>query len=192
MEKIPTLFTRDWQGDRSRVTSEWRAACCWVLDGEGVATQKLDGTCCLVRAGALYKRHTVRAGKTPPLGFESVAYDDETRQYVGWLLVGTGPEDRWHREAFVRLDDPQDGTYELVGPHVQGNPERYVTDTLVAHHQPALVLPATTPRDFAELRLYLDGRDLEGIVWHHPDGRMAKIKTRDFGLRRREEPPHAR
>ena len=24
--------------------------------------------------------------------------------------------------------------------------------------------------------------DIEGIVWHHPDGRMAKIKRRDFGL----------
>ena len=25
-------------------------------------------------------------------------------------------------------------------------------------------------------------RNIEGIVWHHPDGRMVKIKARDFGL----------
>ena len=25
--------------------------------------------------------------------------------------------------------------------------------------------------------------NLEGIVWHHPDGRWAKIKRRDFGLK---------
>lgn len=26
--------------------------------------------------------------------------------------------------------------------------------------------------------------NVEGVVWHHPDGRMVKIKTRDFGLTR--------
>lgn len=40
------------------------------------------------------------------------------------------------------------------------------------------------PRDFDGLRAWLDGKDIEGIVFHHPDGRMAKIKLRDFGLRR--------
>jgi hypothetical protein len=27
---------------------------------------------------------------------------------------------------------------------------------------------------------YLHARPYEGIVWHHPDGRMAKLKKRDF------------
>jgi hypothetical protein len=26
--------------------------------------------------------------------------------------------------------------------------------------------------------------NIEGIVWHHPDGRMAKLKLRDFGVKR--------
>jgi hypothetical protein len=26
--------------------------------------------------------------------------------------------------------------------------------------------------------------DIEGLVFHHPDGRMAKIKLRDFGMKR--------
>ena len=33
--------------------------------------------------------------------------------------------------------------------------------------------------------LFIDGAfymPIEGIVWHHPDGRMAKIKARDFGI----------
>jgi hypothetical protein len=30
----------------------------------------------------------------------------------------------------------------------------------------------------------LAGKDIEGIVWHHSDGRMAKIKLRDFGHKR--------
>jgi hypothetical protein len=28
------------------------------------------------------------------------------------------------------------------------------------------------------------GQDMEGIVFHHPDGRKAKIKKRDFGQKR--------
>jgi hypothetical protein len=34
------------------------------------------------------------------------------------------------------------------------------------------------------LREWLLDRDIEGLVFHHPDGRMAKIKLRDFGLKR--------
>jgi hypothetical protein len=41
------------------------------------------------------------------------------------------------------------------------------------------------PRTFNELREWLSGMDIEGIVFHHPDGRMAKIKKRDFGIRRK-------
>ena len=39
------------------------------------------------------------------------------------------------------------------------------------------------PRDFRGLMDYLRGRDIEGVVWHHPDGRMAKLKGTDFGRR---------
>ena len=27
------------------------------------------------------------------------------------------------------------------------------------------------------------GHVVEGIVWHHPDGRMVKIKRKDFGFK---------
>jgi hypothetical protein len=48
------------------------------------------------------------------------------------------------------------------------------------------------PRSYAELQDYLDtlesrfspGHTAEGIVFHHPDGRRAKIKRRDFPRRR--------
>src|SRR5437773_11267987 len=41
MEKIPTLFERD---DHFRVVDRPRAECAWVFNGEGVGTEKLDGT----------------------------------------------------------------------------------------------------------------------------------------------------
>lgn len=41
------------------------------------------------------------------------------------------------------------------------------------------------PRSFAALGAWLANAGVEGIVWHHPDGRKVKIKTKDFGFRRK-------
>lgn len=180
MKKIPTLFKRDPATKLRYVTSEVNPAAQWVADGEGVPTRKYDGTCCLVRDGALFKRHEVKPGKQAPANFEAADYDEVTGKTVGWVPVGDGPEDKWHREAW---QDGRyslgDGTYELVGPKVQGNPEGYERHVLIRHAD-AEVLPADTPRDYDGLREMMRDFDYEGLVWHHPDGRMAKIKRRDF------------
>lgn len=183
MQKIPTIFERDWDGDRSRVLDKPVPGCEWVFAGEGTATRKLDGTCCLVRGGVLYKRHEVRVGKTVPEGFEPVDSDDTTGKVIGWVPVGDGPEDKWHREAWERQPNAQDGTYELVGPKVQGNPEEFEEHDLIPHTVLSLGM-AQPPLDFLAMKDWLEGQHIEGIVWHHPDGRMAKVKLRDFGLRR--------
>ena len=70
-----------------------------------------------------------------------------------------------------------DGTYELCGPKVQGNPEGLISHELVRHGGVTL---GDAPRSFRALRDYFASHDVEGIVWHHPDGRMAKLKGRDF------------
>jgi hypothetical protein len=49
MKKIPTIFERDWEGDRSKVLDKKNPECAWVFAGEGKATRKLDGTSCLIR-----------------------------------------------------------------------------------------------------------------------------------------------
>ena len=184
MKKIPTVFERDWENDRSRVLPQVHPGCEWVSAGEGVATRKLDGTCCLIRDGRLFKRQEYKQGQSVPDDFEEADFDEETGKRIGWRPVGDGPEDRWHREGFANLQDKLDGTYELVGPKVQGNPERFDKQTLVPHTIERLGIAGDVPRDFEGLRDYLAGEDIEGIVFHHTDGRMAKIKKRDFGLRR--------
>jgi hypothetical protein len=153
------------------------------LAGEGTATRKLDGTCCMVRGNRLYKRRELRKGERAPPDFEIVDADEETGKIVGWVPVGDGPEDKYHREALER-DGGFDGTFELVGPKVQGNPEQYDRHSLVWHDDLVLVMDGV-PRTFDGLREWLADKDIEGIVFHHSDGRMAKIKKRDFGLRRR-------
>jgi hypothetical protein len=187
MKKIPTLFERDWKGDRSRVIDAVNQECAWVFFGEGIATRKIDGACCMVRGGQFFKRRELRMLDAMPDGFERADYDPLTERVYGWVPVGDGPEDQWFREAFTGADRWPDGTYELIGPKVQGNPERSRFHLMIRHggkHGPSGPIEPQPPRDFAGLRAWMTDRDIEGIVWHHPDGRMAKLKLRDFGLRR--------
>ncbi len=178
MKKIISLFQRNHDGDRL-VRNEVVPGAEWVLAGEGVATRKFDGTCCMMRGGVLYKRYDAKAGKPPLAGFEAAQEPDPTTgHWPGWMPVGDGPEDKWHREARgAEGANPDDGTYELVGPKVQGNPEGYPQHVLIAHGENGL---PDAPRDFAGIRDYLLARRIEGIVWHHQDGRMVKIKRKDF------------
>lgn len=183
MRKTPTYFDRDWNGDRSRVVNQVHKDCGWVANGEGIATRKIDGTSCLVRGGRLYKRRELRKGEIAPPLFEAVDHDEETGKTVGWLPVEpASTSDKYHAEAFGDGASFADGTYELVGPKVQGNPEKYDRHTLVPHV--SLVMAEQPPRDFDGLCHWMAGKDIEGIVWHHPDGRMAKLKLRDFGHKR--------
>jgi hypothetical protein len=39
VQKIPTLFQRDWDGDRRFVTREITPGCEWVAKGEGTPTR---------------------------------------------------------------------------------------------------------------------------------------------------------
>lgn len=181
MKKIPTIFDRDWDGDRSRVLDAPHPDCAWVFAGEGAALQKLDGTSCKIESGKLFKRREIREGKPEPDDFVCESHDGITGKKVGWIPVGDGDEDKWHRQAFDGKGPFEDGTYELVGPKVQGNPEQYGEHTLVAHKS---CLEMDAPTEFGQLKAWLEGRDIEGLVWHHPDGRMAKIKLRDFGFKR--------
>lgn len=188
MQKIISLFQRNYDGDRL-VRDEVVPGAEWVLAGEGVATRKWDGICVLIEGGTMWKRYEAKKGKTPPPGFVAANdIDPNTGKQQGWLPVGDGPEDRWHREALLNDDaepiDYEDGTYELVGPKVQGNPERFDSHQLIRHG--AQVLP-TAPRTFDALREFLSSAhpiSIEGIVWHHRDGRMVKIKAKDFGFKR--------
>lgn len=175
MKKIISLYQRNYDGDRL-VRDEIVPGAEWVIAGDGIATRKFDGTCCMVRDGRLYKRYDAKAGRVPPDGFEPAQEPDPvTGHCPGWLAVCDSPDDRWHREAMV--PGLPDGTYELVGPKIQGNPDGYATHTLVPHGVEVLV---DAPRTFTAIKEYLLARKIEGIVWHHQDGRMVKIKRKDF------------
>jgi Family of unknown function (DUF5565) len=186
MEKIISLFQRNYETDRL-VRDEIVPGAEWVVNGEGVATRKIDGTACMVRSGVLYKRYDAKKGKVPPEGFEPAQPepDAKTGHWPGWLRVGEGPEDRWFREAYDA--SLADGTYELLGPKVQGNPEKKEKHVLVRHGSEVL---EDAPCDYESIKEYLRTHDIEGIVWwrdlNGPNCAKVKIKAKDFGLKRGE------
>ncbi len=198
MKKIPSLFKRDYQGTRL-VYDEVVPGCEWVLAGEGRPTEKIDGTACAILDGALFVRYDRKRGKAAPPGWLACedAPDPESGHWPGWVPVGDGPEHKHAREAFElwKLVDNTltDGTYELVGPKVQSNPYGLSRHELFPH---GTMTVDECERTFTGIATLLrDGIAIEGIVWHHPDGRMCKIKRKDFGLPwpvvRTEEVPDA-
>jgi hypothetical protein len=158
----------------------------WVLDGEGIATRKFDRTCTkLDENGAWWARREVKPGKSAPANFVPEEADEVTGKTVGWEPIEQSPFVKAWREVMARYNSVaeyatpiQPGTYELCGPKVNGNPEGLTSHSLIRH---GAVVYANAPTDFDGIRELLSRiPDAEGIVWHHPDGRMAKIKRRDF------------
>ncbi len=178
MKKIPTLFKRD-PDNLARVLPEVHPACQWVL----------DGMCCAILGGVFMKRREVKKGKPDPKGFMLSEDDETTGKRVGWVPVGDGPEDKYFQEglsnAAINWTIMGPATCELVGLKSQGGIERYREHILVPHCSITLVIDAdSVPRSFDALHDWLANKPIEGVVWHHRDGRMAKIKGRDFGHRR--------
>jgi hypothetical protein len=184
VKKIISLFKRDYEGNR-QVYDELVEGAEWVANGEGTPTRKYDGTCCMIKDGSLWRRYDVKKGRTQPSGFVAAMEPDPvTGHHCGWIPCDrSNKQDKYHYEAFDALGITVfDGTYELCGPKVQKNPEKFDSHVLVAHGTDTL---PDAPRTFDALKEWFAGKDIEGIVWHHSDGRMVKIKAKDFGLKRK-------
>ncbi|MEL6760711.1 MAG: hypothetical protein AAFP04_09940 [Myxococcota bacterium] len=183
MEKIPTIFDR---GENFRVIDQVRAGCEWVFEGEGAATEKLDGTNVrlTIRAGQLVR---VEKRKNPTKTQKAKGIID------GWYVDADeyGPEDRWIYECAkgTNVSNWPDGEHscEALGPKIQGNPLSLQRHLCVPFNWDA---PSYSDivRSFEGLKdvlsdldsKYSPGAAAEGLVFHHPDGRRAKIKRKDF------------
>ncbi|MEU4825104.1 DUF5565 family protein [Actinomadura sp. NPDC023710] len=158
-----------------------------MFAGEGRATRKLDGTCTCFDGQRWWARREVKPGKTPPPDFQLVQVDDRTGKRTGWEPMEQSSYARWHAEALAPdadADHPegtpqtwQPGTYELWGPKIGRDPEGFGEHVLIRHGSTGLV---DVPLDFDGLAAWLLAHPYEGIVWHHKDGRMAKLKRKDM------------
>jgi hypothetical protein len=175
MRKIPTLYVRD-ENDRRHVTRAITNGCEWVIAGEGVGTRKFDGTCVFLDAeGAWWARREVKPGKNAPANFVPIETDPETLKVVGWEPVEQSPFAKFHAEALL-ASDAKPGTYELCGPKINGNPERFDAHRLIRHGE----FLVAAPREFGALRDWLLAHHWEGVVWWRENGDKCKIKRKDF------------
>ena len=183
MKKIPTFFEKD-STNLGRVVNFIPVCNQWVIT-HGIATRKYDGTACAIIDGELYKRYDVKKGRSIPNGaIPCQKADTITGHHPHWVKVTSN--DKYHLEGFANSKntfDLSDGTYELVGPKVQGNAEGFSIHMLIPHKTYVLDL---TDLSFEGIREYLTYNTYEGIVFHHKntltDGRMCKIRRKDFGL----------
>ena len=185
MRKIPTLFRREYENGRVRaITEEVTPGLEWVLAGEGLATVKIDGSCCAVIDGRFHRRYDAKRGKTPPEGAIPCGEPDPvTGHWPHWLPVD--PMDKganWHLAAYYNSGGAnlRDGTYEAIGPHFRSNPYGLTHDILVMHGR---AIVADAPRSFAGLRDYLRDHVIEGFVFWRDGEPRCKIKRSDFGFR---------
>lgn len=183
MKKISTLFKKD-PNDLGRVINEVNPENAWVFTDKGVVpTRKFDGTSCAIINGELYKRYDVKKGKSVPEGAIPCQEPDEiTGHWPHWIKCDrNNPADKYHFEGYI--DGLPDGTYELIGEKVQGNPEKVEGHRLEKHGRWDLPINPHTS-DFEFYKWWMTTIEFEGIVFHHPDGRMCKLRKSDFGIKR--------
>lgn len=187
MKKIQTIFERDWNTKKKLVIDKWVEGCEWVRDGEGYATQKFDGTPVLVAANdKIFKRVDMKGKALPDGAFLAQEWPDkETGYWPAWVPCDkANPQDKYFFEGYEKEKELHtvvlEGTYELIGPKINGNPENWPYHGLVEHGS---VNFGIGPRTFDTIKKYLEEMPVEGLVFYTWDRtKLAKIKRRDYGI----------
>jgi hypothetical protein len=183
MHKIPTLYVRDPENHWC-VTDQITEGCEWALKTPARPTRMWDGACTMLDSeGRWWARREVKAGKTAPSNWLHVSTDTPTGKAVGWEPAGQSSHARFHAEAVLNSSTYRPGTYELLGPNINNNPEGFNAHVLVPHGWaplPDRLVIDTAPKTFEGLRDWIAAHPYKGLVWHHPDGRRAKLKKKDF------------
>ena len=184
MKKIPTIFDRDWDGNRGVIDK-------LVVDypfDEAIATEKLDG----MNVRLTVRNHTlVRLEKRRNPSKIQKAKGITDPWYVD--AFPQDPEDQYLWDAANNIDlavlDVPDGEWsgEAMGVKIQGNPLNLRERTICLFSLMMAPKINKAPNTYEELKEWLPkclsqfgAGYIEGIVWHHPTAGMVKIKTKDF------------
>lgn len=209
MKKIKTVFKIDRVSELA--INELNANMEWVLEGDGIATVKFDGTSVFYQNGHWYKRFDRKLSKKGQRRRQSLlkkgdafilqdsdlrvlpegaialeqAPDPVTFHYPYWVPAPFDlPENKYLKEAVESLETVvEEGSYELIGPSVNCNPYALTVHRVVKHGASVIEELSSTRLSFEIIRQWLINNDGEGLVFHHEhDGRMAKIRRKDFRL----------
>lgn len=184
MKKIPTLFTRIYEGHKIVGIKDEITPGCEDAFKNGIATIKIDGSCCAIINGKFYKRYDAKKGRKPPEGaIPCCDPDPVTGHWPHWAEVTDSSSDHWFMAALnnsIKMGmDPEieSGTYEAIGPHFNGNPYNLSEDKLVKHGMELVYVK----RDFESISNWLNENPVEGLVFWLNGEPVCKIKRTDFG-----------
>lgn len=200
MKKIPMFFALDFDVNGNRTVSDVMNDKAIVLfESDDVRTTvKIDGTAMkLFEDGRWFARRNVKRGKNAPVGFILEEEDTNTGNRFGWEPVESSGFYKFFKRAIENYSgEPIPGTYELIGPKIQGNPERVEVDMLIPHG-------STSPQDkgfdfptIAEIEESVKNdtvkefltpyfetfreNSIEGVVWWVGNEPRVKLRCVDF------------
>lgn len=192
MKKIPTLFERvfDDHGNivdvKDTITPGCKEAFLY-----GTATVKIDGACCAIYHGDLYRRFDAKPGRKIPAGAIPCQPDPDpvTGHFPHWVKCDRNdPSDQWYFSAWGNtveighmpsVDPEKWTTFEAVGKHFNANPYGYFNDYLLKHGS---IIIKDIPRVFNGVREFLSTHYIEGVVFWYGGEPVCKIKRTDFGF----------
>lgn len=108
MKKIPTLFERRYENGKVVEVTDKITEGCEEAFLNGIATVKVDGACCAIIDGKLYKRYDAKKGKPIPEG--ALKCQDEPDPITGhwpcWVPCdNNNPSDKWFIKAYDNLKE---------------------------------------------------------------------------------------
>ena len=187
MKKIPTIFKREFRDDGTfTLLNELADGLDETYLKSCIATVKWDGTPVMYDGKAWYKRFDLKPGRTLPEGAIPCqeAADPVTKHFPHWVPVTDAPSDKHLIEAIRNYEKWGSaqiaiGTYEAIGPHIQGNPYELNYNYLKYHGRDVM---SDHSIEFTNLRSLLTETVIEGIVWWKDGKPVCKLKRTDFGL----------
>ncbi len=181
MEKIPTIFERDWNGNRAVINKVIKQ-----IPSDAIATEKLDGTNIRV---TVRNKMVVRVEKR--------RNPDKIQKAKGiidpWYVDASEFEqgDKWIMDAVKNTDYSAvpDGEWsgEAVGKNIQGNELGLDKNIVVFFSLGQCPTFENVPTDYEGLKAWLPAQKsrygiggIEGIVWWKDGEPIGKIKVKDF------------
>lgn len=187
MEKIQTIFDRDWEGNRKCIDK-------YIADPKVlefcVATEKVDGMNIrlTIRSGQIMRvekrRNPTKQQKVEGITTPWYVDADQNSNQDKWLF------DAVENTGFTKMLDGQ-WSAEAYGKNIQGNPLNMEGNKVFVfslwQHKDLAVLK-DVPITFDGVKEYLltakstfnPDCGIEGIVWHSGHNEMFKIKKKDF------------
>jgi len=192
MKKIPTIFQKNPE-NLGRVMNTP------PMEGIHHFKIKIDGTACMIKDGKPYCRYDAKLfrkkkgkiitytidevkSKLPNGAIPCQEPDEKSGHWPHWVPVEEdNPSQKYILEGFLNLKEKVDGTYECIGPKLQGNPHNEDKHHWIPHFSEKLIFDVDNV-SFSYFENLFKDFSFEGFVaYNEKQEPIGKIRRNDFG-----------